>query len=352
VKIVYLPECLSESSTSVFSRSQNLKLFLPFALVALSCAATSLFAQEKSLDSFLRAGTPQSPEEIQAMERHLEELVQRLSPATVSVSGGSGVVVSKDGYILTVGHVGQRAGRKVKVVFPDGKRVNAVTLGNNESVDAGMMKIVDEGDYPFVPLGKSEDLERGQWCLAIGFPVSFNSGEQPAVRLGRVLRNSRQAIISDCLIMGGDSGGPLFDLQGNLIGISSRVSGELNGNVHVPIDAYTQDWDRYVASEDWNDRDRRRRPVSEQTGRSYLGVNIDRGFTDAVRVSDVRSNSPAAKAGIQTGDLIEAIDEKVVSNLAEVLNLLSAKKPGEAIVIKLKRDAEQVLVNVTLGERD
>ena len=139
------------------------------------------------------AAAPAAPVEagidLKAIERQIQETLKRVMPAVVSVSGGSGVVVSADGYVLTVAHVGMRAGRHVTITFPDGRDVRGKTLGNDEGVDAGLIKIDGEGPFPFVPMGKSADVKAGTWCLALGYPVSFERGKPPALRIGRVQRN-------------------------------------------------------------------------------------------------------------------------------------------------------------------
>ena len=104
-------------------------------------------------------------------------------PAVVAIrEGGSGVVVSADGYVLTVAHVGMRSGRRVMMAFPDGRVMFAAgRLGNDHGVDAGLIKIDGDGPYPFVPMAKSADVEPGTWCLALGYPVRFEGGQAAGV---------------------------------------------------------------------------------------------------------------------------------------------------------------------------
>ena len=201
--------------------------------------------------------SPESIDELHSLEKHVAEVVKRVTPAIIGIGGGSGVVIDDEGHVLTVGHVGARAGRQVVITFPDGKRVRGKTLGNNRGVDSGLAKISQQGEWPHAEMGDSSKVKVGQWCLAIGFPTSFSRGKQPPVRIGRVLSISDRTIITDCPLMGGDSGGPLFDLQGKVIALSSRVGGSIIANVHVPVNMYTKEWDRLAAGEDWNDRDSR-----------------------------------------------------------------------------------------------
>ena len=338
---------------------KSLNRILQLAVLCLLSANLLLAEDIKTVPEYLVSRAPQTVDEIKAMEEHVQALIQKVGPATVSVSGGSGVVVSEDGYILTVGHVGQRAGRNVMVTFPDGKRVRAKTLGNNQGIDAGLMKIVDEGKYAFAPMGQSGKLKNGFWCLAVGFPVTYEQGKPPAVRLGRILQHNSRALVSDCLIMGGDSGGPLFDLQGNVIGISSRVTDSLIGNVHVPVDNYRENWERLAAGEDWNDVEEsraRRRPNSERESsrpQVFLGVNLDDDDSDGVLVLEaVSENSPAARAGLLAGDVIQTVEGVVIDRIDNFRKLLLAKKSGEILVVVVKRGSRELKFDIKLEERE
>ncbi|MEM7453125.1 MAG: trypsin-like peptidase domain-containing protein [Planctomycetota bacterium] len=287
----------------------------------------------------LKTRAPESIEEIKLLEEHVQQLIEKIRPATVSVSGGSGVVISEDGLILTVAHVNQRAGRRVRVTFPDGRRASAITLGNNHGVDAGMIQITDEGEWPYVETGVSEDLERGQWCLAIGFPVSYSRGNEPPVRLGRVLSSSSRTVVTDCTIMGGDSGGPLFDLDGRVIGISSRVSGSLNQNIHVPVDIYTGNKERFLEGEDWGNNRR---------NRALLGVRADQEASEAL-ISEVTPGGAADEAGIEAGDVIVEFDGKPVETFEDLRDLVGDKEPDDEVKIVLKRGEETIELEVKLG---
>ena len=343
----------SASFNSLKGREVEMKLFnlLVASLLMISwhaspSTATAQVDDQKSiptstktreLPEHLRTGPPKSIEEVRLFEDHIQQLLKKISPATVNVGGGTGVVVSEEGLILTVQHVNRTAGRGVTVTFPDGKRVKAITLGGYQGVDGGMMKITDEGKYPFAKMGDSSKLKKGQWCLALGYPVSFSKGQEPAVRLGRVLRTSSTTVMTDCTIMGGDSGGPLFDLDGNVIGIHSRVNGDLARNIHVPINIYSDNWDRFLASEEWSSR----RPA-------YLGVRRAEG-EDRPLVMEVIKGTAAERAGVKAGDLITEFGGKKVSTFDELLKTIKKYRPGQRVTIKVMRDGEIVSLRVRLG---
>lgn len=277
--------------------------------------------------------------DLRAIEKQAQETYRRVMPAVVSVSGGSGVVVSADGYVLTVAHVGTRAGRRVRIVFPDGRVERGTTLGNDEGVDAGLIKINGNGPFPFVPMGKSADLKPGTWCLALGYPLRFEPGKPPALRIGRLLANQEIMMITDCTIMGGDSGGPLFDLEGNLIAVSSRCDDRLTTNIHVPVDRYHKVWDRLTKGEDFN-----------SLAAAYLGVGPERD-SDEPRIGRIYERSGAQEAGLKVGDVLLTFDGTKLSHYSELPPLIEAHKPGDEVEIEVRRGEETLKLKVKLTER-
>lgn len=201
-------------------------------------------------------GGLESPTELKRlleMEATTLTTLQNVMPAVVALEGGSGVIVSADGLILTASHVVRKPGRKIKVQLSNGMLWPAITLGLNEKTDTGMLKLIGHRSWPrldIASIGDSEQpkLQTGQWAIGLGYPKSFKRGAPAAVRLGRVLQTSQYRIVTDCSIMGGDSGGPLLNLQGQLIGISSRITKELDQNYHVPIKVYLDEWDSLLQS--------------------------------------------------------------------------------------------------------
>jgi serine protease Do len=237
-------------------------LLLPGTLLALAllwCAGPGTADEPKgkgdSLPPALSRPVPEGPEDLRAIEKQVQAVVAKVRPAVVGIrmgaGQGSGVIVSEDGYVLTAGHVSGKPGRDVTVVLPDGRKLKAKTLGRNRGIDSGLVKITEPGTWPHVDMGKSTDVHRGQWVVAIGHPGGFRPNRTPVVRVGRVLVATRYFLRSDCTLVGGDSGGPLFDMNGRVVGIHSRIGGAITENVHVPVDTYRQTWDRLVKSDSW-----------------------------------------------------------------------------------------------------
>lgn len=160
----------------------------------------------------------------------------------------SGVVVSADGYILTAAHT-ILPGKNYKVFFPDGRECIAVALGKIENKetpgipDVGLMKITDKGSYPFAEMGYSCSLLKNEPCISISYPESLNQ-TLPTLRLGIIaeVKNEYGFIRSTCKMEPGDSGGPLFDYLGRVIGLHSAIDVSEEMNFEIPVDLYRRFW--------------------------------------------------------------------------------------------------------------
>ena len=157
------------------------------------------------------------------LETKVSQVAAKTMSATVALvsektgSSGSGVLVTADGLILTAAHVVQGMS-EVDVYFPDGKKWLGKVLGANYSKDIGMVKMIEAGPWPHVELGESKPLEAGDWVVALGHSAGFDPARTPPIRFGRVMSDGPgNFFTTDCTLIGGDSGGPLFDLDGKLV---------------------------------------------------------------------------------------------------------------------------------------
>jgi serine protease Do len=197
------------------------------------------------------AGPPTRPdtvEELRQLEQRLTEIAERTRPAVVLLqirerggsSNGTGVVISSDGLVATCGHVGERAGRRVTATLPDGRRLSGRTLGqaNDGALDCGLIQLDVEGEpLPTVPLGTSAAIEPGEWVVSLGYTQGPPAEPRPAfVRAGRITRASDREILFDAPIDAGDSGGPIVNLRGEVVGINSRCGRQPWENAATPVD--------------------------------------------------------------------------------------------------------------------
>lgn len=284
---------------------------------------------------------PTSLEDLQAMQAHVEKLIAKIQAATVGVrvggAQGSGVIVSKDGYVLTAGHVSGAAGRNVTIIMPNGKTYRAKSLGANQGVDSGLIKITDKGEWPVLSFGDMQDIKNGSWCLAVGHPGGYRGDRPPVIRLGRVIYAGATLIQTDAVLVGGDSGGPLFDMHGRVIGINSRIGRSVTQNIHVPISTYSDDWDRLAKSEVWGSRG----------NRAMIGIQGE-NHPKGCRIAAVPDGYPGAKAGLKVGDIITKFDGQPVKSFDDLVALVGKKRPGNKIVIEYLRDDKTMKATVTL----
>ncbi len=282
---------------------------------------------------------PGSIADLKAMERHVKSLVARVSPAVVAVEvgfgSGSGVIISREGLVLTAGHVSGRPNRDVKFTFPDGKITRGKTLGVNRDSDTGLMKISDPGPWPFVPIGELLDTQPGDWVLALGHPGGFDAKRSLVVRLGRIIRMEEGIVQTDCTISPGDSGGPLFDMYGRVIGVHSAISTSLAENFHVPITEFSDGWQPLVQVGNW-----------APPPRVYVGLTVTDHDDGGCRVSVVESGSPAARAGLKAGDLILNVDGRQILAPASFRRWVAESSPGEPLLLEVRRGEKTLSLKV------
>jgi serine protease Do len=259
------------------------------------------------------------------------------------------VLVAGDGLILTAAHVVQGAD-SLLVVFPDGKQVQAKVLGANYSKDIAMVKITGEGKWPFVGMGSSKPLAAGDWVIALGHSAGFDAGRTPPLRFGCVIsKGPGNFLTTDCTLIGGDSGGPLFDLDGKLVAVHSSIGQSLTNNNHAGIDGFREDWDRLRGGEAWGAlaMNPLANPDMPVLG---IGMAMMRGVSGVV-VENVVSRSPAAAAGVRAGDVIQSIDGSEVRDGGELLQLIAKRQAGDPVRVGILRGQENLEVKVTLKRR-
>ena len=291
-------------------------------------------------------------------ERKVKQLLHKVGPAVVAVTDddgwGSGTIVSGDGLVLTAGHVTMKAESGwVTIVLPNGERVRARTLGRNLKTDAGLLKLESDRykgrPWPHVELGSTAGLKRGDWTVSLGHPGGLIDAEitaRPApVRMGRVLSIGGRTVVTDGTIIVGDSGGPLFDLDGRLIGVHSMIGSDITNNRHVLVDVVRRDWARLEDGDTWG-------TLGEfDTGLvSSLLFGTELIWDDyEARVRKVVPGSPAARAGIRSRDKLVGIDGQAIADPLELSLVLGERHPGDRITAEVQRGNETLKVNVTLG---
>lgn len=306
-----------------------------------------------SLASPLRAYTLGQMKE---MEAKVKSLVAKNMPAVVSLIGektsgaGSGVVVSADGLILTAAHV-TRGNEEMIVVFPDGKQTKCKVLGSNYDRDVGLAKITTPGTYPFCEVGDSDKLEATTIVVGLGHPGGYDVRRTPPVRIGRIsLKNMGGFLVSDCTLISGDSGGPMFDLDGKVVGIHSSISESLSFNRDAPVNAAKADWDKLLEGKRWGKLPgpEPAQPGQRNTGKPVLGAVFAPQSASGAVLQAVQPKSPLDSAGLTTGDVILSLGGEDMKTGADVSRKVSGSKPGDKLEIVYRRYGREKTAAVTL----
>ena len=303
---------------------------------------------------FFGPGSPQVP-------RGHPQINPRQPRRRPSVSSGSGFIITSDGYILTNSHVIEGA-TNLQVTLDTGEKFEADVVGTDRLIDLGLIKIDPKGkQLPTLPLGDSDSLKVGQWVMAIGNPfelehtvtVGVVSGKKRQVVIGSTLPGLANFIQTDAAINFGNSGGPLIDGHGRVIGISTAIQrGELAEGIGfaIPINEA-----RKAAEE--------LRAVGS-VKRGYLGITMNTtGITDSARayyklpdsngviITIVAPEGPAAEAGVKKHDVIRKIDGNPVKDNQDLLGMIASRKPGETVKLEILRGGDTLKLDVTLTTR-
>ena len=325
----------------------------------------------------IRAPAPEAPAQTYNPQRSFAPLIRAISPAVVAIEvegpsvvpdlsdlppffrdfidpekmrpqpqtgEGSGFVVSADGWVITNHHVIEDA-QSITLKFVDGRTAKARVLGSDPSLDVALLDIEGDEVWPYVELGDSTRVEVGDWVVAMGNPLGLGTTVTVGIisGKGRALGHNvyDDFLQTDAAINQGNSGGPLFDLEGRVIGINTAIIAGANTiGFAIPIDAARE----IMAELGTNGR----------VARGYIGLRpdpTDEGEDAGARVGAIFDGTPADKAGIRVGDRIIAVDGQPIRTPVELVRTISRRDPGEKVDVRLVREGKELSVRVTLAER-
>lgn len=308
-------------------------------------------------------GGPQSPFGDEFFDRFFKDFFEGMPREFEQRGLGSGVIIDKDGYILTNEHV-IRDADKITVTLPDGRKFDGAIKGKDARSDLAIIQIKAK-DLPFAKLGDSDSVKIGQWAIAIGNPFGFAVGSSEptltvgvisalnrSIRVGEANRDYADLIQTDAAINPGNSGGPLVNLKGEVIGINVAIFSTTGGyqgiGFAIPVNR---------AKDILGDLIEGRKILY-----GWLGVNIQDmtpelaqyfGLPDeeGVLVANVLKDSPAEKGGLKEGDVIRKFDGKKVKKSNDVVKMVSATKVGSEAEIEIIRDKAPKILKIQIGER-
>ena len=265
---------------------------------------------------------------------------------------GSGFIVSPDGYILTNAHVVDGA-KSVQVKLTDRREFTAKVVGTDPKSDIALIKI-DAANLPVVRIGHSRDIKVGQWVVAVGSPFGFEN----SVTAGIVSAISRSLggdsyvpfIQTDVAVNPGNSGGPLFDLDGEVIGINSQIYSQTGGymglSFAIPIDVAMQVRDQLQAH---GKVTRGRIGVAIQNVNQSLAESFGLPKPEGALVAGVENGSPAARAGLKPGDVILGWEGSTIDESSSLPVLVAGTKPGTTARMRVWRNGAERTLSVTVG---
>lgn len=324
----------------------------PHSFLLLVCALPVLAAAAPERPYVNDKKAPENRKDLEVIQKTLASVLPKAREATVCIDigegSGSGVIVSPEGLVLTAAHVAGGVGKELTVIMEDGKRLKAESMGLVSTTDCAMVRILEKGTYPFVVMDREDSTKLGDWVFSLGHSGGFDKDRGSVVRLGRLVRAAESTIQSDCTLIGGDSGGPLFDLEGRLIGIHSRVGEVLAQNMHVPMREFIAHWDEMTRGEFVGDGPFAKKP---EKGRGFLGLATETRPEGGLKVGKVGRESPAEKAGIKTGDVILKLNGKPLKTREELQDILKEMAPGDKLSLEMLKAGKPETLEMKLGER-
>jgi serine protease Do len=266
---------------------------------------------------------------------------------------GSGFIVSKDGYILTNAHVVDGA-TEVNVKLADKREFTAKVIGKDTKTDVAVVKI-EAKDLPMVKIGNPSQTRVGEWVAAIGAPFGLDNTVTSGIVSAKSRALPNDALVpfiqTDVAVNPGNSGGPLFNMNGEVIGINSQIYSRTGGymglSFAIPIDVAMQVKDQLVQH---GKVTRGRIGVGIQPVNAALAESFGMKKAEGALISQVEPDSPAAKAGIKSGDVILSWNGKPVDSANTLPLAVAATKPGEKATVELWRDGAKRDLTVTVGE--
>jgi serine protease Do len=269
------------------------------------------------------------------------------------LSQGSGFLVSADGYIMTNAHVVKGAD-KITAVLNDGREIDATVVGSDSHTDIAILKIEGK-DFPFIKLGDSDEIDIGEWVIAIGSPFQLEASVTVGVVSAKGRQNLRitdfeDFIQTDAAINPGNSGGPLLNLKGEVVGINTAIVSRSGGYMGIGF-AIPSNMAKNIMAQIID---------KGSVTRGFLGVSlqpVDKDIADAFNlpkpegalISEVIKDSPADKAGLKQGDIILEYNKIPVRSLQSFRNEISLMNPGTTLDLKVNRKGQLLTIPAVLG---
>jgi len=319
---------------------------------------------------------PLSFEVLNRLEKRLQSLHKKVKDSVVAIkivnqnndewALGSATIVSPDGLILSCYHVVEDLENpptpttplsffpkpaskepivlSAKVILSDGSEWKAELLGVNRNLDVGFLKIISPPEHlTYTPIAKSPTLNELDWVVSYGHAEGYSHTRSAPMRLGKILTKDfgTAFIQTDCPIVVGDSGGPLFNLEGEIIGVNSFIGNDINHNKHSSVQHFEPFITDMVAGKRIGKLD-----ANLLVDTPVIGIKYERS-REGVRITKVVPDSPASKAKLRTGDIITHVDGKYLYKPNYIIKFISARPVGSQVKLSFLREGEKRTTTLT-----
>jgi serine protease Do len=310
----------------------------------------------------VRAADESKPVEVQSIVLKAQQArvsaMQQAAAATIAIfgldggGGGSGVLISPDGYALTNYHVSSACGNHMRCGLNDGQVYDAVIVGIDATGDVSLIKLLGRDDFPTAPLADSDQVQVGQWCFAAGNPFVLATNLQPSISMGIVSGVNRyqypagtlleyaDCIQTDAAINPGNSGGPLFNMNAEVIGINGRCSFEKRGRVNVGVG--------YAISANQIKHFLGMLKSGRLVDHATLGATVATDDSGSVRVSNILSGCDAYRRGLRYGDEIVGLADREVRTANHFKNILGTLPKDWRVPLTIRRQGKSQTLLVRL----
>lgn len=317
-------------------------------------AVVTITTTERASEVSTRSPFPPGSEQDQQFRRHFGEQPGQQARRPRGQALGSGFLVDAQGHVVTNNHVVRNAS-SVKVKLEDGRELNARVVGRDERTDVALLKVEAGQPLPFLALGDSNTARPGDWVVAVGNPFGLGG----TVTAGIVSARGRDIGVGpyddflqiDASINSGNSGGPLFALDGSVIGVNTAIFSPSGGSVGIGFAIPSNMVRQVVAQIQANGRvERGFLGASTQPLTPALARSLRLSKPEGALVGQVEPESPAARAGLRAGDVVTKVGETPVANPRDLARAIGDARPGSEVRLSVQRDGAPAELRVTLAE--
>ena len=343
-----------EKEEKVSFEPQQTSQFFPTSYTSLGASMSSDFTE--AAEATVNAVVHVKNITVSRQPTNIFEYFQGGGQPRAMVGSGSGVIISPDGYIITNNHVIANASN-LQVTLNNNRSYTAKLIGTDPGTDIALIKIEDDGEFPFIPFGDSNNVKLGEWVLAVGNPFNLTSTVTAGIisakarDLNQFDGNPQSFIQTDAAVNRGNSGGALVNTRGELIGINTAITSETGSYVGYSF-AVPSNNARKVVEDILEYGNVQRGILGIRVGslNSNLADQLGVDETQGVIIGSIEKDGGADKSGLKEGDIIKRIDNVNINKFSDMAGYLGSKRPNDVVQVTVIRNGTEKTVPVTLAK--